>query len=70
MSLEPKDVIALVILAQSPKRHAHVVKSLHGTARRIGKAIVKPNRSNSGKFFSAARDIQSWVENNRRAVAK
>lgn len=69
MSIEPKEVAALAILAQSPQKHGQIVRGLRGAARQIGQAMVNPNRRSS-RYSAAAKDIRDWAQSNKRLAER
>ena len=66
MSIDPREVAALAILAQAPERNGHIVESLSGNARKIGEAMVNPNHAGNGRIDNAARAIKTWADSNKR----
>ena len=70
MSLEPREVAALAILAQSPNDNEHIVESLQGTARQIGRAIVNPDQTDRRGIANVAKDIRDWADKNKRLATR
>jgi hypothetical protein len=65
MSIKPKYVAMLAIIAQNPNRHKKHLNKLKGVAKKIAQAMITPDKVKHTKEYFAAKDIIQWAKNNR-----
>ena len=63
MTIEPKYLAILSLIANNPPHRKYMLKSLSGISLKIGKEMVSP--SGKGKYYDCAMDIIEWSKNQK-----